>query len=178
MESRAISNFVRQQGFDVEVGATCSGKASSLMFQPRIVGATVLLGTVLQSSGVFAALGVVLWWSAALPKWNPLEQLYNRIWGRRPGADRLGPAPAPRRFAQALAGLFALWIAFSLKRGQDGTAYVLETILLVSVALLVTIRFCVGSFLYHLIRGRAAFAVRTLPWSRPADERPERPGGG
>jgi hypothetical protein len=171
MEPRSVSNFVRQQGFDVEAGAACSGKASALMFQPRVVGATVLLGTMLQSSKVFAALGVLLWWSAALPKWNPLELLYNRIWGRRPGADRMGPAPAPRRFAQVLAGLFALWIALSLERGQDRTAFILEAVLLVSVALLLTVRFCVGSFLYHIIRGRAAFAVRTLPWGRPADER-------
>jgi hypothetical protein len=26
--------------------------------------------------------------------------------------------------------------------------------------------FCLGSFVYHLLRGRASFALRTLPWAR------------
>ena len=25
-------------------------------------------------------------------------------------------------------------------------------------------RFCLGSFIYHLVRGRVAFAMGTLPW--------------
>ncbi|MCA1612435.1 MAG: hypothetical protein ABR610_06380 [Thermoanaerobaculia bacterium] len=28
--------------------------------------------------------------------------------------------------------------------------------------------FCLGSFVFHLIRGRGKFAKRTLPWARGA----------
>jgi hypothetical protein len=136
------------------------------MFQPRIVGAAVLLGMILQSPAVFAALGAALGWSAAFPKWNPFEVLYNRTLGRKPGAERLGEAPPPRRFAQALASLLSLSIAVALSRGADRSAYVLQAILLIAVALLVMARFCFGSFLYHLLRGRAAFAASTLPWGK------------
>jgi hypothetical protein len=27
-------------------------------------------------------------------------------------------------------------------------------------------RFCLGSYLYHVLRGETTFANRTLPWSR------------
>jgi hypothetical protein len=39
-------------------------------------------------------------------------------------------------------------------------------VLAAAVTLLVVGRFCLGSFVYHLLRGRARFAVRTLPWVR------------
>ena len=43
-----------------------------------------------------------------------------------------------------------------------------ERLLMAAVAALAFGGFCLGSFLFHLIRGRAAFALRTLPWVRRA----------
>ena len=37
-----------------------------------------------------------------------------------------------------------------------------------AVAALVFGRFCLGSFVYHVVRGRITFAVETLPWRRGA----------
>jgi hypothetical protein len=48
-------------------------------------------------------------------------------------------------------------------------AWVLQAIFLVAVAAMVFGRFCLGSFVYHVVRGRVAFAVGTLPWSRAAE---------
>jgi hypothetical protein len=165
-ESRVDRNFVLQQGFEDAAPASCSMLTPALLFQPRIVAFLVLLGTILQSPGIFAVLWALLWWSAALPRRNPFEALYHATRGRRTAAVRLGPAPAPRRFAQALAGLLAISIAMALASGHHRTAHILEAVLLVAVAALVTIRFCLGSFLFHLLRGRFGFALRTLPWSR------------
>lgn len=159
-------NFILQQGFDDPQPETCNLQTSALLFQPRLVGLIVLLGTALQSPGIFLSLSAILWWSALLPRWNPFDALYNVTLGAPPGAIRLTPAPEPRRFAQVLAATFSLVIAASLVLRWRLTAFVFETVLLIAVAALVFGRFCFGSFVYHLLRGRVAFAMRTLPWVR------------
>ncbi len=167
MRSGVKRNFILQQGFNAPQPESCPLQYSALHFQPRLVGLFTLVGVMLQSPAVFLFLSAVLWWSALLPKWNPFDALYNVTLGARPGAVRLTPAPAPRRFAQGMAGTFALAIGASLLLQWKFTAFVLEVLLLVAVAALVFGGFCLGSFVFHLLRGRAAFARRTLPWVRP-----------
>ncbi len=101
-----------------------------------------------------------------MPRWNPFEALYNATLGRRPGTVRLSPAPAPRRFAQGMAGSLALAIAGSLWLGWSLAAYVLEGVLLAALIALGFGGFCLGSFVFHTLSGRAAFARRTVPWAR------------
>jgi hypothetical protein len=48
------------------------------------------------------------------------------------------------------------------------TAIVLQGLLIAAVGALVLGRFCLGSFVFHLLRGHAALARRTLPWARSA----------
>jgi hypothetical protein len=71
----------------------------------------------------------------------------------------------PRRFAQGMAGSISLAISLSLLQGWTLAAVVLENFLLAAVALLAFARFCLGSFLYHLMRGETEFAMDTLPWA-------------
>jgi hypothetical protein len=165
-EHRSDLNFIIQQGLDAPHPAGCRVLSSALLFQPRVVGPTVLVGTLLQSPAVFTVLGVVLWWSALVPRFNPFDRIYNATFGARPGASHLEPAPAPRRFSQGMAGLFALAIAFSLASGARGPAYVLEALFIAAAAAIAVFRFCLGSFIFHLLRGRVDFAMRTLPWGR------------
>ena len=47
-------------------------------------------------------------------------------------------------------------------------ALVLEGFFMVAVGALLFGGFCFGSFLFHLLRGRADFARRTLPWATGA----------
>jgi len=163
-------NFIIQQGLAVPRSPTCRVLTSALLFQSRIVGLTVIAGMLVQSPHVFAILGLVLWWSALLPRLNPFDAFHNATLGARPGAPRLGPAPAPRRFAQGMAGSFALAITLALTGGTRGAAHVLEALFLAAVAALAVFRFCLGSFIFHLLRGRAEFALRTLPWGRGNEE--------
>ena len=121
-----------------------------------------------QSPAVFAGLGALLWWSALFPKLNPFSALYNRTIGRRPGAFRLGPAPAPRRGAETMAGAFALTDTLLVHAGFILAAYVVESIFLAAVLALAIAGFCLGSFVYHLLRGHAKFALQTLPWTENA----------
>ena len=164
MEPGRRRNFILQQGLQEPSPELCPVQYSALQFQPRVVGVVLLVGVVLQSAAVFLVLSALLWWSALLHRWNPFDAVYNRTVGAQPGAVSLRPAPAPRRFAQGMAGTFALAIGVSLLVGWRAAAYVLEGVFVAAVAALVFGGFCFGSFVFHLLRGRAAFARKTLPW--------------
>src|SRR5947207_12430470 len=101
----AKRNFILQQGLDEPEAATCPIQYSALLFQPRLIGLTVIIATILQAPLVFFGLAAVLWWSAIFPRLNPFDALYNSTLARSSGVT-LTSAPAPRRFAQFLAGSF------------------------------------------------------------------------
>lgn len=157
-------NFILQQGLCSPAQECCPDQFSALMFQPRILGGFVLLAVILQSPAIFLVLSGVLWWNVLVPRANPFDAIYNRTLANRQGAVRLDPAPPPRRFAQGMAGSFALAIGISLLFQLGTAALVLQVLLLAALAALIFGRFCLGSFLYHLLRGRSDYAVGTLPW--------------
>jgi hypothetical protein len=159
-------NFILQQGFDDPPPESCGVRYSALLFQPRIILAIVVVGILFQSAFLFLILAAVLWWSALFPRWNPFDVVYNKALGSRPGALRLTAAPTPRRFAQGLAGGLALAAGTFLLRGSRLAAFFFEGFLFAAVLTLAFGGFCFGSFVFHLLRGRTSFALRTLPWTR------------
>ena len=159
-------NFVRQQGFRDAPLEACEYQYPALMWQPRAVGILVLVGLVFQAWPYFLALSVLLWWNVALPHLNPFDALYNYLVAMPKGRPRLGPAPGPRRFAQAMAGTFMLAIGLSLLYGWRTLAWSLEGLLLLALAALIFGRFCLGSYIFLLLTGHTGFASRTLPWVR------------
>jgi len=160
----AKRNFILQQGLNEPAADTCPLQYSALLFQPRLIGLWVAVAVILQAPSLFFALAVVLWWSALIPRLNPFDALYNWTLARRSGTSLTG-APTPRRFAQFLAGSFALAIAISLTLDWRIVAFVLVGFLILAIGALVLGGFCFGSFVFHLIRGRGDFARRTLPWA-------------
>jgi uncharacterized protein DUF4395 len=162
----ARRNFILQMGFEDPDPAARSRQYSALVFQPKVVLVTILAGILFQSPAVFTALGAVLWWSAFLPNLSPFTALYNAILGRRPGAFHLGPAPAPRRSAEMTAGAFAMATALLAHAGFSLAANVLAAIFLAAALAVVVGSFCLGTFMFHLLRGRRAFVRQTLPWAR------------
>jgi len=160
-------NFILQQGFEEPAPAVCTRQYSALQFQPRAVLVWIVAGILFQSPPVFYLLCVVLWWSALLPKLNPFDALFN-VSIR--GAFYLTPAPAPRRTAQAMAGMFALACGLLLHFGHLTAAYVMEGIFVAAVLALVLGGFCLGSFAFHLLSGKGAFACQTLPWAKQAEQ--------
>ena len=159
-------NFVRQQGFRDASPQACDYQYPALMWQPRAIGVLFLVGLAFQSWFYFLALSAFLWWSAVLPALNPFDALYNRVVAQPKRVPRLSPAPAPRRFAQGMAGSFMLGIGLSLLFGWSILAWALEAVLLAALAALIFGRFCLGSYLFLLFTGQAMFANRTLPWAR------------
>jgi hypothetical protein len=167
-ETDASRNFILQQGLEAPEPASCTRLSSALLFQPRLVGLILVAGIISQLAALFAALAALLFWCALLPRLNPFDAAHNHTLGLRPNAPRLGPAPMPRRFAQGMAGTFAAAIAATIAFDVPTAAWVLEALFLLAVAALAFGRFCLGSFVYHVVRGRVAFAVDTLPWRRGA----------
>lgn len=164
--SSSKRNFILQQGLEEPSPETCGGQYSALLFQPRVVGPTVLLGVILQSPILFLTLSAVLWWSAFFPACNPFDAIYNRLFAGGPGAIRLGRAQMPRRFSQGMAASFSLGIGLALLAGWQQTAIVLQVFFLIAAAAISLGRFCLGSFIYYLVTGKGQFALRTLPWAR------------
>ena len=165
MQEGVKHNFILQQGFEEPDPAVCSRQFSALQFQGRTILAWIVAGILLQSSILFYVLCAVLWWGALLSDFNPFDAVYNSTLGRRGGAFRLTAAPAPRRTAQVMAGVFALTCGLLIHFGLSTAAYIVEGMFLAAVLALTLGSFCVGSFVYHLLRGRGAFARRTLPWT-------------
>lgn len=164
-ELGAKRNFILQQGLTEPGSATCAVQYSALHFQPRLIGLYLVVAVILQSPLMFFALAVVLLWSALLPRLNPFDALHNLTLARSTGIT-LTSAPGPRRFAQFLAGSFALTIGMLLVLGWRTTAFVVEGIFVFAVGALVFGSFCLGSFVFHVVRGRIGFAKRTIPWAR------------
>ncbi|MGE5444400.1 MAG: DUF4395 family protein [Ignavibacteriales bacterium] len=162
---KAKLNFVRQQGFREASPETCSYQYPALMWQPRAIGILVLAGLVFQAWPYFLALSAVLWWNVILPHLNPFDVLYNRFVAKPKGLPRLSLAPAPRRFAQAMAGAFMLAIGLSLLSGWSTLVWALEALLLAALGALIFGCFCLGSYLFLLFTGQSGFANRTLPWT-------------
>jgi hypothetical protein len=136
------------------------------MFQPKLIGGLVIIGLVLQSWAFFLTLSAILWWSALVPDMNPFDALYNRLIAVPKGLPRLASAPGPRRFAQGMAATFMLGIGTTLLLGWWVVAWTLEGLLVAALAALIFGKFCLGSYVFHLLRHDGEFANRTLPWVR------------
>jgi Domain of unknown function (DUF4395) len=166
MSEIAKRQFVRQQGFRDATAASCAYQYSALMFQPRLLAVVVLLAVLLQSAVLFLLLAGVLWWNVLAAPRNPFDALYNRAIAAPRNLPALTPAPAPRRFAQGMAATILGGVGIALLVGWPRLAWALEGLIAVALGALVLGRFCLGSYLYHLLRGEVSFANRTLPWSR------------
>jgi hypothetical protein len=136
------------------------------MFQPRLLAAVVLLAILLQSAALFLVLAAILWWNVLVAPRNPFDAAYNRAIAAPRNLPSLTAAPAPRRFAQGMAGTLLGGAGLALLAGWPRLAWILQGVVAIALAALVFGRFCLGSYLYHLLRGKAGFANRTLPWSR------------
>jgi hypothetical protein len=168
MAGASERNFIQQQGLGEVDEETRRVRFSALMFQPRIIGLLVVVGLIFQPWPLFIVLGAVLWWNVLAPSRNPFDALYNHLIALPRSLPHLVAAPAPRRFAQGMAGTFMLAVGVLLLAGRQTAAYVVEAMLVVALSALVFGKFCLGSYIYHLLTGHASFANRTLPWAHNA----------
>jgi hypothetical protein len=109
----------------------------------------------------------ILWWNVLLPRFNAFEIAYNRYLAPRRGGGLLAPAPGPRRFAQGMAAAFMLGAGLAIRFGQPLLGYVFEASLILAFSMLLFGKFCMGAYVFHVLRGEVGFANSTLPWARP-----------
>jgi hypothetical protein len=164
--STAEQNFVRQNGFADADAAVCAHQFPALMFQPRIIAVVVFVGLVLQAWQPFLFLSLVLWLSVVVPRLNPFDALHNRYVALPKGRAPLPPAAGPRRFAQAMAATSTMGVAASLWSGSTIAAALFEVVVVMALTMLLVGRLCLGSYLFHVLRGQANFGNRTLPWAK------------
>jgi len=136
---------------------------SALMFQPRIVGIVVALGVLLQSAWLFVALSAALSCGTMFPSLNPFDAIYNHVVARRRGLPPLDLAPAPRRFAQGMAGSVAMVIGVALLTQIMIVAWIFQGLFVVASMAVVFRDSCAGADVYHLLKRR--------PHSRSASSR-------
>ena len=165
MTSSPVTNFMKQQGFAPEAPDRAALRFRGLQFQPTIVASVMLAAILTQSAAIFLLASAVLWLNVLVPAANPFENLYNRFIARPHGRPLLNRAPGPRRFAQGMAATFMLAAGLSLFRGWTVAAYAFEGLIAVAFAALLVGKFCLGAYVYHLLRGKVAFANGTCPWS-------------
>jgi hypothetical protein len=145
--------FIRQQGFSTV--HPDHRLYVALMFQPRTIACVMLLGLVLQSAWLFLALSAVVWWGTLFPTRNLFDAAYNRLIAYPRDLPPLGAAPAPRRFAQAMAATVSLAIGAALLSGATVTAWVFEGLFAVGTMAVVLGRVCAAANLYLLLTGTA-----------------------
>jgi hypothetical protein len=166
MSNSAKLNFIEQQGFTSLSAPACELQYTALMFQPRLLGGFVLVALIFQSWVLFLTLSAILWWNVSVPVLNPFDAVYNKFIAGPKGLQLLTPAPKPRRFAQGMAATFMLCIGLFLFFKLQTLAWIFESFLVVALSFLIFGKFCLGSYVFHLIKGKVAFANRTLPWVR------------
>jgi hypothetical protein len=121
---------------------------------------------VFQSAPLFLILSGLSWWGALMPRWSFFDAIYNRFFAGSDQAAQLTPAPGPRRFSMGMAGSFMLGVGLSLLAGWGTLAVVLQIFLGLALAALIFGKFCLGSYIYYLVRGNFSYANKTLPWAR------------
>ena len=127
----------------------------AVMFQPRAIACVLAVGIVLQSAWLFLMLSAVLWWAAVDPSHNLFDAVYNRLVACPGRLPRLDVAPAPRRFAQAVAATVALAIGAALLSNATLTAWVFEGLFAIAIMSVVLGRFCAPASLYLRLTGAA-----------------------
>jgi len=133
-----------------------NGWYGALMFQPRMIGVVVALGAVTANPWLFLALSSVLWWSTIVPRRNVFDAIYNHLVLRARGLAPVPPAPAPRRFAQAMAATAAGLTAAALLEHALVTAWFVEALFAIGVVAAVFRDFCGAAVIYT----RATRALR------------------
>src|SRR3954471_18415407 len=124
MRRQSEIEFVRQQG--VSVARLDHQLYVALMFQPRTIACLILVGVVLQSAWLFLAMSAALWWGTMFPARSLFDAAYDRLLAHPRGLPPIPNAPAPRRFAQAMAGSAALVIGTALISGEPLIAWIFE----------------------------------------------------
>ena len=149
MSLRSLTrSFLTIQGFACDVPAF-GPIAPWLRWTPTLSATFILLGTILHQPYILWAFAAIAFVGAA--GWNAFDALFNygvRFALRLP---RLPRNPAPRRFAMALAAIWAAVTGALFAAGWTLSGLVAGILLLIAAVTVSTTQFCIGSWLWWLL---------------------------
>ncbi len=148
----AVRSRLLLQGFACDTDPRVAASARWLRFTPAMSTLCVITGTVLRSPTVLWSFAVIAGLGAA--GWNVFDKLFNAIVRRWVRAAPLPPNPAPRRFAMAVAAAWSAVASALMAIGLNSAGVAAGIALAVAGAAVATTHFCLGSWLYHLMRRR------------------------
>lgn len=154
LDSRTKHNL-NEQGFRGLDEAAKSRYALPLRFTPGVGTVLIVIGLALRSPIWLGAMAVVTISGALLPKGMLLDLVYNLAVRRLFGVPPLPPTPMPRRFSYLLSTLLLAGAALSFHFGRSVLGLTLGGMVVLGGTILTTTLWCLGSWYYRLIFGRA-----------------------
>lgn len=148
--SRTIRSRLELQGFDCALLPDGERSVRWLRFTPALSTLWIIAGTALRSPTLMWGLAVIAAVGAA--GWHLFDALFDLTLRRWVHAPPLGANPAPRRFAMAVAAAWSAGVGILFRAGWIESGIVAGTALALAGLTVATTHFCLGSWLYRLLR--------------------------
>lgn len=121
---------------------------------------TPALSAIMIGAGTFLRQPLILWTFALLALigaagWHPFDALFNHAIRHAMGLPRFPANPPPRRFAMALAAIWSALTGLLLAGGWPVAGLVLGGMLFAAAMLVAWTHFCIGSWIWNKLPGRA-----------------------
>jgi Domain of unknown function (DUF4395) len=169
--SSSARNLLEMQGYTGYGDAYLSEVNLWTRWSPFLCACFIALGTALASPVILGLLAATAIIGALLPV-HPFDLIYNygvrHLTGTRPLPQNNGG----RRFACALASVWLVVTAAAFLAGAEIVGYVLGFSLLGAASVLVLTGFCIPSFIFGLLFGRAAACQTSLGVGLPSQPPP------
>ncbi len=155
------------QGFGNLNTEAKSRYALPLRFTPGLGTAFIVIGLVLRSPIWLGSMAAVAFTGVLLPSGMLIDLIYNKSVRHLFHAQPLPPTPRPRQFSYLLSTVLLAGSAASFYYRVPALGFVLAGMVVIGGAILTTTLWCLGSWTYRLLFGRAAVnrcsATRNLP---------------
>ncbi len=164
-----MSSNLDKQGFGYLDAAARSRYLLPLRFTPAV--ATVLIGVALafQSYVGLGVMALVALSGALFPRGMVFDVAWNLLFRHLWHGPTLPPTPAPRRFSYAVSAALLAGSALALANDAPVLGFALAGVVALGGAVLTTSLWCLGSWLYRVVRALA----RRPTLSGPARGTPE-----
>ena len=147
---------LNKQGFGKLDDKAKSRYALPLRFSPAVGTILIVIGLALQSPIWLGSMALVALSGALLPSGMLIDLVYNLGVRHLFGAPPLPPTPKPRQFSYLLSTVLLASSALSYYYGLSLLGFILGGMVVIGATILTTTLWCLGSWYYRLIFGRAA----------------------
>src|SRR2546421_11478658 len=151
--AESIKSRLTLQGFACDSDPGIVAAAHWLRFTPIVSTFWIIVGVVSRSPLLLWGFAIVTVIGAA--GWHPFDALFNALVRRWVNAPSLPPNPVPRRFAMAVAAVWSAGAGWLMSAGLIWIGVILGSGLALAGVIVATTHFCLGSWVYQRVWGRA-----------------------